>query len=182
MTYLQQPSPPPTCLRVERNWDGSISVESNPGTFRREYPRRQHAGIAGWLMLTALVLSPRLRREIGWIGLFGLATGAVWIVFAAGLGGGKNAAAPGLVFLVVGACALGAWVVVTVRSWLLRVVKQDLTAESDLVFSTFNDRILQNGPGRQGATGDRDCRAGEAAELTDSPTLLPLAMHQSERI
>jgi len=72
MTYLQQPSLPPTSLRVERNWDGSISVESNPGTFRREYPRRQPAGIAGWLMLAVLVLSPRLRREIGWIGLFGL--------------------------------------------------------------------------------------------------------------
>lgn len=112
------------------------------------------------MMLTAPVLSPRLRREIGWIGLFGLATGAVWIVFAAGLGGGKNAAAPGLVFLVVGACALGAWVVVTVRSWLLRVVMQDLTAESDPVFSTFNDRILQNGPGRQGATCGRDRPAG----------------------
>jgi len=55
----------------------------------------------------------------------------VWIVFAAGLGGGQNAAAPGLVFLVVGACALGAWVVVTVRSWLLRVVMQNLTADSD---------------------------------------------------
>jgi drug/metabolite transporter (DMT)-like permease len=80
-------------------------------------------------MLTALVLSSRLRRKIGWIGSFGLAIGAVWIVFAAGLGGGQNAAAPGLVFLMVGACALGAWVVVTVRSWLLRVMVEDLTAD-----------------------------------------------------
>ena len=58
-------------------------------------------------MLMALVLSPRLRRAIGWIGLFGLAIGAVWIVFAAGLGGGQNAGAPGLVFLVVGRLPAG---------------------------------------------------------------------------
>jgi hypothetical protein len=128
MTYFQQPSPS-TCLRVERNWDSSISVESNPGTFRREDLRQQDARSAGWRMLTALVLSSRLRRKIGWIGSFGLAIGAVWIVFAAGLGGGQNTAAPGLVFLMVGACALGAWVVVTVRSWLLRVMVEDLTAD-----------------------------------------------------
>jgi len=131
MTYLQQPSPPPTWLRVERNRDGSISVETSPSIFRREYRRRQHMGIAGRPMLMALVLSPRLRRAIGWIGLFGLAIGAVWIVFAAGLGGGQNAGAPGLVFLVVGACALRAWVVASVWSWLLRVVMQDWTVESD---------------------------------------------------
>jgi hypothetical protein len=122
MTYLQQPSPPPTWLRVERNRDGSISVETSLGILRRAYRPRQHA---------ALVLSPRVRRAIGWIGLFGLAIGAVWIVFTAGLGGGQNAGAPGLVFLVVGACALGAWVVASVWSWLLRVAMQDLAVKSD---------------------------------------------------